>query len=118
MRSAHKNAQCVWIGGALLGVLTAAALAQPAHAELPPGSTAPAGYQLVFSDDFDGTALNTSTWGTRQSSWVSDDNVGPLTPHAHTTTRSSDVMKARRRPVLPALTAAAVADTVTFERSG
>jgi hypothetical protein len=63
------------VGAALVGALAAAALAGPAHADPPPGSTAPAGYQLTFSDDFDGTALDTGNWGIRQRSFVSDDNV-------------------------------------------
>ncbi|MFF6981351.1 family 16 glycosylhydrolase [Streptomyces sp. NPDC008343] len=63
------------VGAALVGALAAATLAGPAHADPPPGSTAPSGYQLVFSDDFDGTALDTVNWGMRQRSWVSDDNV-------------------------------------------
>ncbi|MFF6983800.1 family 16 glycosylhydrolase [Streptomyces sp. NPDC008343] len=63
------------VGALLAAALAAAALATPAHADTPPGSTAPSGYQLVFSDDFNGTSLDTTTWGTRQSSAVSDDNV-------------------------------------------
>ncbi|WP_329380094.1 glycoside hydrolase family 16 protein [Streptomyces sp. NBC_01716] len=59
----------------LVGTLAAATLTTPAHADPPPGSTAPAGYQLVFSDDFNGTSLDANAWRTRQSSWVSDDNV-------------------------------------------
>ncbi|MFJ4965355.1 family 16 glycosylhydrolase [Streptomyces sp. NPDC088729] len=63
------------VGVALAAALAAAALAAPAHADPPTGSTAPDGYRLVFSDDFDGNALDTGAWGIRQRSWVSDDNV-------------------------------------------
>ncbi|MER7176993.1 glycoside hydrolase family 16 protein [Streptomyces mesophilus] len=62
------------VGAVLVGTLAATG-PTAAHAEVPLRSTAPPGYQLVFSDDFNGTALDTGAWRTRQSSWVSDDNV-------------------------------------------
>ncbi|MGW6898834.1 glycoside hydrolase family 16 protein [Streptomyces sp. NPDC054919] len=63
------------MGAILIGTLAAATITTPAHADPPPGSTAPASYKLVFSDDFNGTSLDSNAWRTRRSSWVSDGNV-------------------------------------------
>jgi hypothetical protein len=61
-------------GLAVIAVVTAVAAA-PAGAAIRVVQAAPSGYQLVYTDDFSGTALDSSNWGYRQNSNTSESNV-------------------------------------------